>query len=473
VRTLRARLTLSHVLPLLIVIPLVGIALTYLLETQVLLAELSNELERQAMLVASLVTTYPQVWSDPATSQEFVARIGERLSARLTLFDTAGTVLATTDPTEQNSVGQHQEVPGMQEVLLSGSAVRVEHGQERGIGAAEVLVPVAIGPRVVGVIRLADPLSSVYERFPKTRTFIIWVLVGGLAVGSVVGWLLALDLERPLRRTTRAIAAMAGGQPLEALKEQGPEEVRLLVRAFNTLTAQLRSLEKARQRLLANLVHELGRPLGALLSAIQALARGAEEDSAMRHELLAGMEAEVRRTERLLEDLTCLYDQALGPLEMDLKPTPLKPWLTEVLGPWREVAQTKELLWQLELPAELPTAEIDSDRLAQALGNIVSNAIKYTPSGGQISISAGADDQNLFICVRDTGTGIAPEEQERIFAPHYRGPAQRRFPQGMGLGLSIARDLVGAHSGHIELQSTVGLGSAFTIWLPVHPALRK
>ena len=471
-RTLRARLTISHVLPLLVVIPLVGIALTYLLETQVLLADLSNELERQAMLVASLVSSYPQVWSDADTSREFVARIGERLTARMTLFDTEGTLLASTDPADEKALGQRQEVPGLREVLSSGSALRVDHGPERGIGAAEVLVPVRIGPRVVGVIRLSDPLSSVYERFPRTRRLIIWVLAGGLVVGTGVGWFLALDLERPLRRATLAISAMAGGEPLEALPEQGPEEVRLLLRAFNTLTEQLQSLEKARKRLLANLVHELGRPLGAFLSAIQALSRGAEEDPAMRRELLAGMEAEVHRTERLLDDLTRLYDQSVGPLEMDLKLTPLRPWLAQALGPWREAAQNKGLHWQLDLPADLPDTELDPDRLAQALGNVVSNAIKYTPSGGEISISAGAVEREVWICVRDTGSGIAPEEQERVFVAHYRGPASRRFPQGMGLGLSIARDLIAAHSGRIELQSAAGSGSAFTIWLPLHPSPR-
>jgi len=248
--------------------------------------------------------------------------------------------------------------------------------------------------------------------------------------------------------------------------------VRLLLRAFNTLTEQLQSLEKARKRLLANLVHELGRPLGAFLSAIQALSRGAEEDPAMRRELLAGMEAEVHRTERLLDDLTRLYDQSVGPLEMDLKLTPLRPWLAQALGPWREAAQNKGLHWQLDLPADLPDTELDPDRLAQALGNVVSNAIKYTPSGGEISISAGAVEREVWICVRDTGSGIAPEEQERVFVAHYRGPASRRFPQGMGLGLSIARDLIAAHSGRIELQSAAGSGSAFTIWLPLHPSPR-
>jgi len=186
----------------------------------------------------------------------------------------------------------------------------------------------------------------------------------------------------------------------------------------------------------------------------------------VRQELLGGMDAEVRRMQHLLDDLTHLYDQTLGPLELDRQPTPLSSWLAQVLGPWREAAQDKGLHWQVDLPADLPVLEIDPDRLAQALGNVVSNAIKYTPAGGQVSVSAGTQAEQACIRVDDSGPGIAPEEMERIFTPLYRGAAGRRFPSGMGLGLSIARDLVAAHGGRIEVQSTPGAGSTFTLWLP-------
>jgi two-component system sensor histidine kinase BaeS len=465
-RTLRGRLILSHLLPLLVVIPLAGIALTYLLETQVLLAGLSTELERQAILIATIASDYPQIWFDQDQAQAFTARIGERLTAQVALLGADGVLLASTDPTDQARLGQSFDVPGFHEVLASGAVIRVDYGERPGTGAAEVLAPVVINRRIVGVIRMTDPLSSLYERFPRTRALIVWVLASGLVVGVGIGWFFALSLERPLRQATDAISQMAGGEMLAALPEQGPEEVRLLLRAFNTLAERLQGLEKARRRLLANLVHELGRPLGALLSAIQALSGGADEDPDLRQELLKGIGAEVQRMQHLLDDLTHLYDQTLGSLELDRRPTALHPWLVQVFGPWREAAQDKGIRWQADLPADLPTLVVDPDRLAQAVGNVVSNAIKYTLPDGEMAVGAGTEGGQVWIRVRDSGPGIPPEEQALIFTPFYRGAAGRRFPQGMGLGLSIARDLVVAHGGRVQVESTSGVGSTFTIWLP-------
>jgi signal transduction histidine kinase len=242
-----------------------------------------------------------------------------------------------------------------------------------------------------------------------------------------------------------------------------------LLQAVNTLVERLDTLEQARRQLLANLAHELGRPLGALRSAIQALLGGADREAALRQELMLGMDAEIGRLQRLLDDLARLHDQVLGTLELNRRPTALNDWLLRTLAPWREAAQDKELSWEAAIPAGLPTLELDADRLAQAVSNLLSNAIKYTPSGGAVSIEAGVEDDAVWIGVSDTGPGIDAEEQARIFTPFYRGRSAGRFPQGMGLGLTIARDLVVAHGGRIEIDSTPGQGSRFTIWLPLSP----
>jgi signal transduction histidine kinase len=265
---------------------------------------------------------------------------------------------------------------------------------------------------------------------------------------------------------TDAICGIANGREWTILPVEGPEEIQTLLSAFNTLIERLRVLEDSRRRLLANLVHELGRPLGALQSGLQALLSGAEEDPELRHELLEGMDTQVHRMRPLLDSLTDLHGQVLGTLELHRQPVDLDEWLRRTISPWRQAARDKGLKWTIEIPDSLPVLEIDPDRMAQALGNLLSNAIKFT-SEGRVSVEATVETDNVVISVTDTGIGIAPSEQEKIFEPLYRSRRDRRFPQGMGLGLSIARDLVLAHGGRLYVESSSDQGSCFTIRLPL------
>jgi signal transduction histidine kinase len=295
-----------------------------------------------------------------------------------------------------------------------------------------------------------------------------WFIIGAVAVelllGVVIGLALALNLGRSLRSVTDAIYNVASGRRWETLPERDPAEIRMLLRAFNSLIERLRLLEESRRHLLANLVHELGRPLGAVQSALQALLGGAGEDPGLRRELLEGMAGQVDRLRPLLDSLTDLHGQVLGTWELNVQPVALSDWLPRAVTPWRQAAHDKGLHWQMDISPSLPVLEIDAGRLAQVLGNLLSNAIKYTPQG-TVSVRARAVDQGVAITVSDTGIGIAPSEEEHIFEPFYRSSRDKRFPQGMGLGLSIARDLVRAHGGRLEVESEPGQGSRFTIWL--------
>jgi signal transduction histidine kinase len=126
----------------------------------------------------------------------------------------------------------------------------------------------------MGIVRLSHQLTGVYERFVRIRYLIAGVLLAGLLLGGGMGWVLASNMERPLGRVTRALDRLIGGERFSPLPEQGPHEMQTLARSVNGLVERLRGLEQARRQLLANLVHELGRPLGALRSAIQALLVG-------------------------------------------------------------------------------------------------------------------------------------------------------------------------------------------------------
>ncbi len=467
-RTLRSRLVLSHALPLLFIIPIIGVALTNLIETRVLIPSLSTALMTNAVLMANVTGGEQELWINPAYAEYFLTHLRHDISAKVQLISPNGQLLASSDPSEAHMVGIILDFAGVAEARAGKVASYTYIRSSEASEIIDVFVPVLNqSQQLIGILRMSYTYSTIYQEFTRARYVIVAILAGGLLLGVILGWSLALNLSRPIRKVTQAINDLAQGNRQIAVEERGPEEIQLLARSFNLLNARLSSLEKARKQLLANLVHELGRPLGALRSAIQALAGGAGRDPQLLADLTTGMDDEAARLQNLLEDLAHLHDQVLGTLELEYQPLAISDWLPKVVRPWQEAAQEKHLEWQTDIPENLPKISADPVRLASAVENLIGNAIKYTHSGGSVAVNAGVDGNEMWITVRDTGTGIGPDEQEKVFEPFYRGNQGRRIKQGMGLGLSIARDLVEAHGGWISLDSNLGMGSAFTIHLPL------
>lgn len=465
--TLRRRFILSHTLTLFVIVPLMGLALIYILESQVLLPDISRELKEQALLVAQLTKDHPDIWSDPAEAQALAERTDRDVSATVMLLDHDGRVLASSDPLDAASLGQRFRHTGLRAILAGQINEHTDYSPHMDSLAADVFVPV-MGPdnQVVGVVRMVHRLSTVFEQFSRLRYFVVDILGVALVLGTLAGFILAINLERPLREVTQGINRLASGQELAALPEQGPQEIRLVLHAFNVLMERLRSLQESRRLLLANMVHELSTPLGALKSGVQALQDGADGEPELRGEMLCGMNEEIRRLTRLLEDLTGLHDQVLGQITLHRRAVAMNEWMSNVLSVWRGAAIDKGLQWQTDVSPRLPTLEIDPDRLAQVLGNLLNNAIKYTAKGGTVTVRAGIEKNEVLISVADTGIGIPSNELTKIFTPFYRGRHAGRFPEGMGLGLPIARELTEAHGGRLVVESTPGKGSYFSIRLP-------
>ena len=466
-RTLRSRFILSHILPLLLVTPLMGLALIYILETQVLLSDLSQRLTERAQQIAATLNQQPDIWTDPQAAQAFVVGVSIQFSGgSLTLLTPRGDLLATNDP----AVIQGSELPlapGDVETAAGGQqSIEIYYGWLES--QAVVLLPVTGGnEQLLGIVAVSQTVKTAADQFARLRRLVVAALLLQLLLSSLIGLVLAWRLEKPIGRAAGAVIDIAAGQAVAPVPETGPAELRRLATAVNTLAERLRLLEETRRRLLANVVHELGRPLGAIQAAIHVLRQGAGDDPEIREELLAGVEAEITRLHPLLDDLAQLHGQVLGTLALAPRPVAISDWLPPLLLPWRAAALEKGLQWQAEIPPNLPTLALDPDRMAQVVGNLLSNGIKYTPAGGQLIVTAGVQGQELWLRVQDTGPGIDPAEQAAVFDPFYRSQKLRRFPQGLGLGLTITRDLVQAHGGRLTLASEPGRGSTFTVWLPI------
>jgi two-component system, OmpR family, sensor histidine kinase BaeS len=443
------------------------VALSYLLETRFLIPKLAQDLLSDARLLTDISRAAYLTTGDLRSARISLQQLALNPQVRLVLLESDGSVIYSNDADYQFT-DERIELPSWNQVQEGKDAILTNYSFLPGSRySIQTLSPVyGAEGKVIGVMWLTYYEAELTRLFQQMRLLSTLVVFGSLLIGAVLGSLLALNISRPVRQATQAIDGLAHGDHSQPLVEKGPEEMRELVRAVNVLVARLYSLEQSRRQLLANLVHELGRPLGALRSAIQALSKGAAEDPQLLDDLATGMDEEAARLQNIVEDLAHLHDQVLGTLELNREPTALQDWLPRVLVPWQEAATEKRLEWDMEIPADLPTVEVDQMRFAQVIGNLASNAVKYTPAGGSVTVEAGQEQGQIWMRFSNSGPGIPVEEQEKIFLPFFRGSQGRRIKQGMGLGLSIAKDLVEAHGGQISVESKPGAGSRFTVWLP-------
>lgn len=479
--SLRSRVILSHVLPILIIVPLLGLATWLLLQLQTSVATVDaavqqqvTRMQEQAQVMAQAAGQLDALLNDPAAANAFLSGFNLEVT-NVALLDSNGRVIASRDSPTTPRIGQADEQKDVASVLAGQGAVQIEVTGDAGRKLAEIAIPVLGDNRQVqGVLLVSQQIEGAQSQLANLSTLLVVIFVALLLLGVLLGLLLALRMSRSLVQVTGAIEGIARGERPATLPEDNVEEVDALYQSVNTLTERLHTLEDARKRLLANLVHELGRPLGSINAAVHALRRGASDDPTLREELLSGINMQVEQMQPLLENLTQLHGQVLGTLELNRTEVPLSPWITGVLSLWREAAREKRVVWKSDIPLSLPTASIDAEQMARALGNLLSNAVKFTPPGGRITVTAeeqppaepGAAPR-VAITVADSGPGIRPEDQARIFEPFQRGTGDRRFPQGVGLGLAIARDIATAHGGEITLESAAGKGSRFTLGFPV------
>ncbi|HUW81577.1 MAG TPA: ATP-binding protein [Phycisphaerae bacterium] len=224
--------------------------------------------------------------------------------------------------------------------------------------------------------------------------------------------------------------------------------------------------EQARDQFLYHITHELRTPLTNIRAYAETLSGGVLDDPDALRECYNVIVGETQRLSRLVEDLLSVSQLEVGSARLDMNEVNIARLLRQVVEDMQASADEKNIELILALPSKVATVLGDKDRLAVVLTNLVGNAVKYTPSGGRVEVNCAEDGARVQIRVVDTGPGVAPEEQERIFEKFYRSADERvaQLP-GTGLGLAIARQTVQAHGGTIELESEPGKGSIFIVWL--------
>jgi len=362
---------------------------------------------------------------------------------------------------------------------LDGQGSRQIHsGVNPQSNGVDVVVPVFNDKQeVVGAIQLTQGLGQTSGRLELLR-WLVWATAGiGMLLAGLLGFLLSRSLNRPLEQLTAAARSVRFDQPPPSVPESGPSEVRLLAHTFNNMAERLYELEQGRRRLLRSIVHELGRPLGAIKAAAQVLGQGSGGNGGTGSsgevvvELAVGIDEQVDQLRLLLDDLTLLAQSEMQELALELKETNVGDLVRVECQRSEGKLGSKGIEMSCQVAADLPRLLVDPVRIRQILGNLLDNAYKYTPSGGQVVVSAAqegaGDDAPVVARVRNSGPGIDPADRENIFQFFYRAPNQTRIQEGMGIGLALARRLAEAHGGTLTVADGEGTRAEFVLHLPV------
>ena len=267
-----------------------------------------------------------------------------------------------------------------------------------------------------------------------------------------------------------AANAIARGEQSRRAPVGSSDELGDLAASFNQMAEALARQEATRQRFIADVAHELRTPLAVLQAEIEALQDGITQPNSER---LASLHEETALLNRLVEDLRTLSLADGGELKLELAETAPGDVLRRGVLAMSEAAARAGVSLALDLESDLPLVVADRDRITQVVTNLLSNAIRHTPSGGEVRVRASAKRHNLQVEVRDSGSGIPPDSLPVIFDRLYRvDPSRSRSSGGSGLGLAIAQQLVRAHGGEIWAANNAGAGAtvAFTLPLVARPA---
>jgi signal transduction histidine kinase len=303
------------------------------------------------------------------------------------------------------------------------------------------------------------------------------VLISAAWIALVCGYFISFAFIRRIMAVARGARMLAGGDLSTRVPAEGNDELADLAMTFNMMTQRLQEaaeqkerMEQSRRDLIAWASHDLRTPLASLQLVIDALVDGMAEDEDTRQRYLHTAQKEIANLKELINDLFELSQLESGHIDLKLQRTSLSDLLSDTLSAMRAMAERRGVKLDGHVSPNIDPVQIDPEKIQRVLYNLLSNAIRHTPVGGEVLLTAEAVGDGVRVTVKDSGEGIATQDLPHIFEGFYRGERARTRDKdgerGAGLGLAVARGLIEAHRGTITVDSQPGHGARFTFILP-------
>ena len=339
---------------------------------------------------------------------------------------------------------------------------------------SEIRLPV-VGPggNVGTILVNPDPLPGDTEaplpetNLPSINRFLIWSGLLAVGLAALLTFFLSRRILAPVEGLSRAARALARGEFSQRVSVTSRDEVGELGRTFNSMAAELATTEEVRRSLVADVAHELRTPLSNIRGYLEGIRDGVVTANP---DTLSSMHEEVLLLTRLIEDLQELALAESGQMNLYLQPCDLADLATRAVAGVQPNAESKGITLTTDIQGDAPV-KADPERIGQVLRNLLANATNYTGAGGAVKVTLRRSDGYVRVRVEDTGAGIAEADLPYVFERFYRVDKSRsRSTGGVGLGLTIAKRMVEAHGGRIDVESVVGKGSTFSFTLPLYEA---
>lgn len=417
---------------------------------------------------------------DPEQLFSFLTSRAQTMDGRVLVLDTDAVVLADSASQQNGYWLPYREV---RDILVNGaeSSLGFHHISrisedsdilginDKQVWAVYYTAPITNNGVYVGVLLFSALIQDVQNSVNDVIGKIIGVFAVVALMTAVISYMLSGWLSKPIVELTGAIRRMGTQGYGVRVDVKGGGEMAELSNAFNRMSERIEAHDKVRDEFIANASHELKTPLSAMKLLSESILYQEEPDPAIMKEFFKDVNHEVDRLSNIITDLLRLVQSDAEQPVIRKEPVRLDTLVQRIVSRLRPLAAKKGITLQLHV--EPVTVPIEPNRIEQVVTNIVENAIKYTDSGS-VGVSVSQEHTDAVFTVKDTGIGIPQEALQHLFERFYRvDKARSRDTGGTGLGLAIANKIVTLHGGYIEVESTLGKGSVFTVRLPFTPGL--